>query len=117
MHQEQSDLHELEALLEDRHRHSTRLRALRANREMVVGIVDLCRGRDVRIFGSVATGEDTAASDIDLLVTFDQAPSLMALARLERELSEAVGYRVEVTPADNLPTHKREQILEESIDL
>ena len=117
MHQEQSDLHEMEARLGHDRRHSTRLRALSANREKVVGIVDLYRGRDVRIFGSVATGEDTEASDIDLLVTFDEPPSLMALARLERELSEAVGYPVEVTPSGNLPTHKREQLLQESIAL
>ena len=117
MRPQEPSVPELEAHLGGGHRHSTRLRAISANREMVVGIVDLYRGRDVRNFGSVATGEDTAASDIDLLVTFDQAPSLMALARLERELSEAVGYPVEVTPAGNLPTHKREQILEDSIDL
>lgn len=84
---------------------------------MVVGIVDQYRGRDVRIFGSVAAGEDTAASDIDLLVTFDEPPSLMAVTRLERELSEVLGHPVEVTPAGNLPTHKRNQILQESIDL
>ena len=50
MHQEQSDLHEMEARLGHDRRHSTRLRALSANREKVGGIVDLYRGRDVRIF-------------------------------------------------------------------
>ena len=117
MRPQEPSVPELGAHLGRGHRHSTRFRALSANREKVVGIVDLYRGREVRIFGSVAIGEDSEASDIDLLVTFDEPPSLMALARLERELSEAVGYLVEVTPAGNLPTHKREQILEVSIDL
>ena len=109
------NLPESEADLGGGHRHCTRLRALSANREAVVGIIERYRGRDVRIFGSVARCEDTAASDIDLLVSFDEPPSLMAIARLERELSAAVGYRVEVTAERTVPAHMRERISEESI--
>lgn len=54
--------------------------------------------RDVRLavmFGSVATGEDTPLSDVDLLVVSSR-DGARAVAGLRRRLSDAVGRRVHV---------------------
>jgi predicted nucleotidyltransferase len=69
------------------------------------------------VFGSVAVGLDTDASDIDLLVEFDEVPSLMALARLERKLSAVVGHPVEVTPAGNVRRNVADRVRETSVPL
>lgn len=66
------------------------------HREEVREIVARNRGRDPRLFGSVARGEDRPGSDLDLLVDLDDSASLFDLARMHLELEELLGIRVDV---------------------
>jgi predicted nucleotidyltransferase len=50
----------------------------------------------VGIFGSFARAENTESSDIDILVKFKVAPSLLTLIKLENELSELLGIKVDL---------------------
>jgi predicted nucleotidyltransferase len=50
----------------------------------------------VGIFGSFARGDNTMNSDIDILVKFKVAPSLLTLIKLENELSELLGIKVDL---------------------
>ena len=53
-------------------------------------LIEICRKNDVAmigVFGSVARGEATTQSDIDLLVRFSKGKSLLALVALERQIS------------------------------
>ena len=50
----------------------------------------------VGIFGSFARGESTKKSDIDILVKFKVAPSLLTLIKLENELSDLLGIKVDL---------------------
>lgn len=54
---------------------------------------------NVRVFGSVARGEATTDSDIDLLVDAPRPTGLFALAGLEQELTDLLGRRVDVLPS------------------
>lgn len=68
-------------------------------------IIEVARRRNasnVRLFGSVARGEATSESDIDLLVDLGARVSLVGLAGLERELAELLGCDVDVVPAASL---------------
>lgn len=79
-------------------------------------LVDICRQNDVSmvgIFGSMARGEATKKSDIDLIVRFSKRKSLLSLVRLERELSEALGRRVDLLTEAALSPYLRERILKE----
>ena len=61
-------------------------------------LIDICRQNDVSmvgVFGSMARGEARKKSDIDLIVRFSKRKSLLALVRLERELTEALGKKVD----------------------
>lgn len=51
---------------------------------------------NVGIFGSFARGEYTEKSDIDILVKFKAAPSLLTLIKLENELSDLLGIKVDL---------------------
>jgi len=53
----------------------------------------------VGIFGSFARGENTDKSDIDILVKFKVTPSLLTLIKLENELSELIGIKVDLITA------------------
>lgn len=69
----------------------------------------------MRLFGSVARGEDTAASDVDILVDLESGVGVVALAALKRELAELLG--VDVVPAETLTARIRDEVLAEAIPL
>lgn len=72
---------------------------LRDRRDQIVEVAARHGARNVRVFGSVARGEDTAESDVDLLVDLDPGVGLFALGALEVELEELLGREVDVVIA------------------
>ena len=50
----------------------------------------------VAIFGSFARGEERPESDVDVIVEFSERKSLLDLVRIERELHETVGVKVDL---------------------
>ena len=71
--------------------------------------------RDVRLFGSVARGEERESSDIDFLVTLDPGRTLLDLARLEDALEQLLGRRVDVVTEGALREPVRATALREAI--
>ena len=79
-------------------------------------LVEVCRNhgtRRVALFGSFARGEADPKSDIDLIVDFLRPTGFLALVKLERELSEALGRKVDLLTERAISPHLRERILEE----
>lgn len=80
----------------------------------------LCRRYGVRrlsIFGSVLRGTDRADSDIDMLVEFepDATPSLLDMAKIEDELSAALGgRRVDLRTQAELSRYFRDAVVREA---
>ena len=56
--------------------------------------------RHLSLFGSVARGDATADSDIDIAAEFDPAtpPDLFRLSRVQRQLSAILGQPVDLLP-------------------
>ena len=50
----------------------------------------------VGIFGSFARGDNKKGSDLDILIEFKEAPSLLTLIKLENDLSEILGVKVDL---------------------
>jgi uncharacterized protein len=65
----------------------------------------------IGVFGSVAKGEDSSNSDIDLLVKFSRSKGLLSLVRLERKLSTFFGRKVDLVTEAALSPYLREYIL------
>ena len=62
-------------------------------------IVDFLKSKGatkVAVFGSYVRDEETDKSDIDLIVTLPEDISRMKFVRIERELSEKIGKKVEL---------------------
>lgn len=71
--------------------------------------------RSLALFGSVARGEATAESDVDLLVEFDRPVGLFELFALQDELELILGRRVDVGTVQSLKPRVRERVLEEMV--
>jgi uncharacterized protein len=92
-----------------------RRRLLDEKRATILHIARRHGARNVRVFGSVARGNDGEASDVDLLVDLRPGRTLLALAGLTEELSEALGVQVDVATPELLRPALREQALQEAI--
>ncbi len=79
-----------------------RLSLVESNRAEIREVVRRHRGRSVSLFGSVARGDDTAASDIDFLVEFLPGSSLFDLLHISDELEALLGVSVDVVPVGGL---------------
>lgn len=62
------------------------------------------------VFGSVARGEESANSDVDLLVDTPAGMGLMGLARLQRDLEDILDADVDLIPVDDLKPDVRAAI-------
>ena len=65
------------------------------------------------LFGSWVRGEQTADSDLDLLVDFDGPIDLFAYARLQEEIAQRLGLRVDLVHRPGLKPAIGENILRE----
>lgn len=71
-------------------------RKLRGSLREVRRLLSRHGASQLRVFGSVARGEDAAGSDLDLLVRLNENTTLVTLAALQRELSNLLGIEVAV---------------------
>lgn len=76
--------------------------SLERHRAEVLDAAASLHATNVRVFGSVARGEDTPDSDVDLLVTFEATASLYDQAELIEVLSDILGHPVDVVSDRNL---------------
>jgi len=88
------------------------LRVLRSHRREL----DELGVESVAIFGSVARGDSTGDSDIDLLVEFNRRIGLLHFVRVQRYLESLLGCSVDLVTRDALHPALRDRILEEAVD-
>lgn len=95
-----------------------RMANLRLNRERIRRAARKHGATNVRVFGSVARGQDRDDSDIDLLVDMDvRSRGLFPLAALGDELTVLLGEHVDVVPVDALAPNVAANALAEAVPL
>jgi len=90
---------------------------LASTRDEIVRIAASHGARHVRLFGSVARGDATDQSDVDVLVDLESGRSLMDHARLIVDLERLLGRRVDVVTERGLRPRVRDAILRDSVSL
>jgi predicted nucleotidyltransferase len=86
-------------------------------REEVLRLAALHGARNVKVFGSVARGETTDRSDVDLLVDWEPDRSLLDHVALVQDLEEILGVRVHLGTERSLHWYVRDRILREATPL
>lgn len=67
------------------------------------------------VFGSYVRAEQKADSDLDILVTFREAPSLLTFIAIENYLSDTLGVKVDLVMKDSLKPAIGKIILSEAM--
>ena len=89
----------------------------REKRAEIIRLATMHGCRNVRVFGSVATGENRPDSDIDFLVDVDSGRTIFDLAHFLGDLRELLGTEVDVLESRSIHPFIRERILSEAVPL
>jgi uncharacterized protein len=73
--------------------------------------------KKVTVFGSYARGDMTSKSDLDIIVQFTGRKSLLEIVRIERELGESTGVKVDLQTEKSLSPHLKPYIDKEMLVL
>lgn len=90
---------------------------LKVHREAILRLAKKYRAESVRLFGSVARGQGTATSDVDLLVHFVEGASLLDQVGLKQELEALLGCSVDVVSDRAVNRHLRDRVLHDSVPI
>lgn len=82
-------------------------------RAEILRLAELHGARNVRVFGSVARGDNDEKSDVDFLVQMDQGRSLFDLVELKLALDDLLGIEADVVSEDGLK-YIKERVLKEA---
>lgn len=94
------------------------LDTLHAKRQAIAAAGREFGARRIRVFGSVARGEESADSDVDFLVDFPPGYDLFKQRLpLAERLAELTGRHVDLVPEHELNRHLRPYVLAEAVDL
>jgi len=69
--------------------------------------------KKISVFGSYVRGEEKGESDIDIIVEFSERKSLLELVRIERELSEFLGIKVDLLTEQSISPYLIDSIRKE----
>ena len=90
---------------------------MHSRREEILRILDAHGGHDLRVFGSVARGDATEGSDLDLLVRLNSDRSLIDHIALKHDLEDLLGQKVDLVTEDALHRLVRDRILKEAVTI
>ena len=94
------------------------LEALHEQKDRIHAACRQYGARRIRVFGSVARGEERPDSDIDFLVDFPPGYDLFGQRMpLAERLAEITGRRLDLIPEHELNHHLREAVLKEAVEL
>ena len=90
---------------------------LQAKRQEIITLADRYGARNLKIFGSVARGEDQPTSDVDFLVEMDEKSTLLDYIGFIQELENLLGCKVDVAEPTSLHPLIRDRVLQEAVPL
>ncbi len=83
----------------------------------IVAAAERRGARNIRVFGSVARGDQRHDSDIDFLVDFDPGRSLLDLTGLWLDLETVLGCKVDVISSRGLKPRLASEVMRDAVSL
>lgn len=90
---------------------------LRAERDRILQVAAAFGASNVRVFGSTARGDARPGSDVDILVDFPPARTLLEWSAFWQELEKILGAPVDLAVSSDLRPEIRQVVLSEAVPL
>ena len=90
---------------------------IQSQRDQILTIGHKYGVKSIKLFGSVARGEENQMSDLDFLVELEPGRSLFDLGGLQVDLEETLKCNVDVVTENGLRERIREDVLREAVAL
>ena len=79
-------------------------------------LIEFCKKNYIKkpsLFGSALRGSLEPESDVDILVEFEEGrtPGLFSIVRMEMELTEALGRKVDLRTPEDLSRYFRDEVI------
>ena len=92
-------------------------RFLQVLHEQLPSLVERYHVHSLGIFGSYVRQEQRPDSDLDLLVTFSETPSLLKFIALENHLADLLGVKVDLVMQEALKPRIGQHIIQEMVSV
>ncbi|MGD1084173.1 MAG: nucleotidyltransferase family protein [Verrucomicrobiota bacterium] len=88
---------------------------VQSKREQILELARKHGAVSLKLFGSIARGEETSSSDLDFVVEMEPGRSLLDLGGLQSDLEKLLGCAVDVVTVKGLRERLRARVLEEAV--
>jgi predicted nucleotidyltransferase len=86
-------------------------------RAEILRLAETHGAKNVRVFGSVATGENRPDSDVDFLIDVEPGRTIFDVADLLGDLRDLLGIEVDVLESRSIHPYIRNRVLQEAVPL
>ncbi len=90
---------------------------IETHRQRIIELAESRGAQRVQVFGSMATGSATPASDVDFLIEMRSGSTAFALGGLLMDLQDLLGRRVDLVTPNALHPAIRDKVLKEAVEL
>jgi len=87
------------------------------NRNAIKEIARRYNATNIRIFGSMARGDASPDSDVDILADLDTNTSLLDRIALSQEIEDLLGRKIDLVTPDKLHRIIKDKIIKEAVSL
>ena len=93
------------------------LKKINKNRSAIIEIAKKHKAKNIRLFGSVARGDDSESSDIDFLLSMESNADLLDIVAIKQDLEELLGVSVDVVTENSVSPYIKNEVLKEAVNL
>ncbi len=93
------------------------LSKLKKYKKDILKIASLHGAKNIKVFGSVARGEQDQNSDIDFIVEMEKGKTILNRIALMQDLKNLLGQEVDVVTYKSLRERVKQEIIKDAIEL
>ncbi|MDH4028950.1 MAG: nucleotidyltransferase family protein [Nitrospirota bacterium] len=90
---------------------------IKNRRNEILAIATRYGASNIRVFGSMAHGNESPESDIDIIVKMEKGRSLLDIIAIKQDIEELLGRKVDVVTEASISPYIRDNVLKEAVSL
>ncbi len=90
---------------------------IKSKRDEILDIAQKHGAKNIRIFGSMARGEEGTESDLDIIVEMEKGSSLLDIIAIKQDIEDLLGRKVDVVTEASISPYIRDTVLKEAVNL